>query len=72
MVLAALIEAHPDGLTRSELRHKLTLVENSPARIAAIGHAFDGLIEVGLVVRGDDRLQPTPVALRAGELELGL
>jgi hypothetical protein len=38
----------------------------------AVHEAIEGLMEVGLVVRVGDLLQPTPAALRSGELELGL
>jgi hypothetical protein len=72
VVLAALIDAHPDELTESAVRRELTAVENTPERVVAIGAAVEGLIEVGLVARAGDRLQLTPPALRAGELELGI
>lgn len=72
MVLAALIEAHPDELTESAVQRELTAVENTPERLAAIGAAIAGLVEVGLVARAGDLLQLTPPALRAGELELGI
>lgn len=72
MVLAALIEAHPEELTESAVQRELTAVENTPERLAAIGQAVEGLVEVGLVARDADLLRLTPPALRAGELELGL
>jgi hypothetical protein len=72
VVLAALIEAHPEELTESAVQRELTSVENTPERLAAIGQAVDGLVEVGLVARDADLLRLTPPALRAGELELGL
>ena len=72
MVLAALIEAHPKELTESAVQRELTSVENTPERLAAIGQAVEGLVEVGLVAREADVLRLTPPALRAGELELGL
>jgi len=72
VVLAALIEAHPDALTESAVQCELTAVENTPERLAAIGVAVEGLVEVGLVARDADVLRLTPPALRAGELELGL
>ena len=72
VALAALIGSHPHGLTKSQVRDELTTVEHTPERVAAIGRAIDGLIEVGLVARRGERLLPTPAALRAGELELGL
>jgi hypothetical protein len=72
VVLAALIDAHPDQLTESAVRRELTAVENTPERVASIGEAIEGLIEVGLVAREADLLRLTPPALRAGELELGL
>jgi hypothetical protein len=72
VVLAALIEAHPDELTESAVQRELTSVENTPERLAAIGQAVEGLVEVGLVARDADVLRLTPPALRAGELELGL
>lgn len=72
MVLAALIDAHPEGLTEARVREELTSVENTPERVAAIDQAVEGLIEVGLVARAADLLCLTPPALRAGELELGL
>lgn len=72
MVLAALIDAHPDGLTESAVQRELTAVENTPERLAAISEAVAGLVEVGLVARDGDLLRLTPPALRAGELELGI
>jgi hypothetical protein len=72
VVLAALIEAHPDELTESAVQRELTAVENTPERLTAIGRAVEGLVEVGLVARDADRLRLTPPALRAGELELGI
>ena len=72
VVLAALIEAHPEELTESAVQRELTSVENTPERLAAIGQAVEGLVEVGLVAREADLLRLTPPALRAGELELGL
>jgi hypothetical protein len=72
VVLAALIDAHPEELTEAALKRELTAVENTPERLAAIGEAVEGLIEVGLVARDADLLRLTPPALRAGELELGI
>lgn len=72
MVLAALIEAHPEELTETAVQRELTSVENTPERLAAIGQAVEGLVEVGLVARDADLLRLTPPALRAGELELGI
>jgi hypothetical protein len=72
VVLAVLIEAHPLELTESQVRQKLTSVEDTRARVAEIDQAVESLIEVGLVVRTDRFLRPTPPALRAGELDLGL
>ena len=72
MVLAALIEAHPDELTEAAVQRSLTSVENTPERLAAIAEAVAGLVEVGLVARDADLLRLTPPALRAGELELGI
>ena len=72
MVLAALIEAHPEELTESAVQRELTSIENTPERLAAIGEAVDALVEVGLVARHADLLRLTPPALRAGELELGI
>lgn len=72
MVLAALIDAHPEGLTEAALQRELTAVENTPERLAAIAAAVAGLVEVGLVARDMDVLRLTPPALRAGELELGI
>lgn len=72
MVLAALIDAYPDQLTESAVKRELTSVENTPERLAAIGEAVEGLVEVGLVARDADLLRLTPPALRAGELELGI
>jgi hypothetical protein len=72
VVLAALIDAYPDELTESAVKQELTSVENTPERLAAIGEAVEGLVEVGLVARDADLLRLTPPALRAGELELGI
>jgi DNA-binding transcriptional ArsR family regulator len=71
-VLAALVDASPDGLMESVLRQDLTSIEHTPERQVAIGKAIEGLIEVGLVVRAADHLDLTPPALRAAELDLGL
>jgi hypothetical protein len=72
VVLAALIDAYPEELTESAVQRELTAVENTPERLAAIGAAIAGLVEVGLVARAGDLLRLTPAALRAGELELGI
>jgi hypothetical protein len=72
VVLATLIDAHPAEITESEVRRQLTSIEKTPERMAVIDQAVESLIEVGLVVRAIDLLRPTPAALRAGELELGL
>lgn len=72
VVLAALIDAYPDELTEADVRRELTSVENTPERAAMIIQAVEGLVNVGLVARADDRLRLTPPALRAGELELGV
>jgi hypothetical protein len=72
VILATLIEAHPDELSESAVRRELTSIDNTPERPAAIGKAIEGLIEVGLVIRTADLLRLTPPALRAGELDLGL
>ena len=50
---------------------ELTSVENTSERVAAIGEAVAGLVEVGLVARADEVLRLTLPALRAGELEIG-
>jgi DNA-binding transcriptional ArsR family regulator len=71
-VLAALVDASPDGLTESELRQDLTSVENTTERQVAIGTAIEGLIDVELVVRAADLLELTPPSLRVAELDLGL
>jgi hypothetical protein len=72
VVLARLIERHPVGLSRAEVVQLLTTIVDTPERVAAIDAAIDGLAAVNLVVSADDLLYPTPAALRAGELELGL
>jgi hypothetical protein len=72
VILATLIEAHPDELSESEVRHELTSIDNTPERAAAIDRATKGLVDVGLVARAGDLLRPTPPALRAAELDLGL
>jgi hypothetical protein len=72
VVLAALIDAHPDEVTEAAVQRELTAVENTPERLAAIAAAVEGLVEVGLVARDGDLLRLTPPALRAGELELGI
>ena len=71
MVLATLIDAHPDALTESAIQCELTSAENSPGRLEVIRRSVEGLVEVGLVVREADLLRPTRSAIRAGELEVG-
>ena len=65
MVLAALIDAHPRELTEAAVQRELTAVEDTPERLAAIGEAVEGLVEVGLVARYGDLLRLTPPALRS-------
>jgi hypothetical protein len=72
VVLAKLIERHPIDLSRTQIVEDLTTVVSNPARVAAIHMAVDGLVEVGLLVCVGIAIRPTPAALRAGELELGL
>jgi hypothetical protein len=70
VIVAILVEAHPDLPTEAAVRRELTSVEDTPERSSAIGQAVEGLVEVGLVARVGDLLGLTPPALRAGELGL--
>jgi hypothetical protein len=72
VVLARLIEGHPDGLTKAQVLASMTEMVLTPERVAAVENAIEGLVEVGLLVRAGAVLRPTQAALRAGELELGL
>ncbi|HEX4752720.1 MAG TPA: hypothetical protein VH268_07470 [Solirubrobacterales bacterium] len=72
VVLARSIERHPNGLTEVQAIEDMTTIVNTPERIAAVHKAIEGLIEVNLLIRVRDALHPTPAALRAGELELGI
>ena len=66
VVLAALIDAHPEVLSEAAVRRELTAVENTPERLASIDEAVAGLVEVGLVAREDDRLVLTPAGPAGG------
>ncbi len=72
VVLARLIERHPEMLTTEQVLQSMTGMKLTPERVTAVENAVEGLIEVGLLGRVGDALHPTPAGLRAGELELGL
>jgi len=70
-VLAIVIERHPEPLSRSELLAEMMSEADGQSRVAEVEHAVDGLSSVGLLA-GDQKLLPTPAALRSSELDLGL
>jgi hypothetical protein len=72
VVLARLIERSSCGLREPQVIEDMTMIVNTPERVTSIREAIEGLVEVGLLIRVDDALRPTPAGLRAGELELGL
>jgi hypothetical protein len=71
--LAIVIERLPTKTTGSRL---LDLMNEdaapTPARVAAIELAVEGLVAVGLLVREGAVLGPTRAARRSAELDLGL
>jgi hypothetical protein len=68
-ILALLIERRPRSLTPAELLREMGGGTGSPGPIEA---AVEGLAEVGLLRRERSALAPTPAAVRAAEIELGL
>lgn len=70
--LAILIERYPASLTVCELVEEMTVEVRRPGRAAEIEGAVTSLAQVGLIEIRGDLLVPTPVALRVGEMELGL
>lgn len=68
-MLALLIERRPRSLTLPELLREMGAGAGSRAAIEA---AVAGLAEVGLLRRERSVLAPTPAAVRAAEIELGL
>jgi hypothetical protein len=71
-VLAIVIERNPVPLSQSDLLLEMKTEADGPGRAMEVEFAVAGLAEVGLLVLSDGVLLPTPAALRAGELELGL
>ncbi len=73
-VLAKAIELHPEKSPVSAILKDMEpeKLERKPERDAQTLAAIDGLVEVGLLVRLGDAVEPTPAGLRSGELELGL
>jgi hypothetical protein len=70
--LAILVERHPELLALAELVEEMSVGSTRPGRREAIERAVDGLVAVDLLRWQGERLVPTPAALRAAELELGL
>lgn len=70
-VLAIVIERHPEPLSRSELLAEMVSDGDGRSRVAEVEHAVEGLNSVGLLA-GDQKLLPTPAALRSAQLDLGL
>ncbi|HEX4304835.1 MAG TPA: hypothetical protein VHZ54_02255 [Solirubrobacterales bacterium] len=71
--LAKIVEQSPKPVGEGNLI--LHLMEHrtfDSERIAAIERAVAGLVEVGLLVKDGNLLAPTPQAIRAAGLELGL
>jgi hypothetical protein len=71
-VLAIVIERHPVPLSRSDLLLEMETEADGPRRASEVESAVGGLADAGLLVLSNGDLIPTPAALRAGELELGL
>jgi hypothetical protein len=72
VILAHLIERHPNGSSDAEMLADITAEDHTPGLSEMVRGAIEGLIAVDLVVRSEGLLYPTAAALRSGELELGL
>lgn len=72
VVLAKLVERGPGGLGEAQVIEEMTTVVNTPERVMSVRSAIEGLLEVDLLIKADEILRPTPAAVRAGELEMGL
>ncbi len=72
VILARLIELHPNGSSEAETVADITAVDRTPGLDEMVRAAIGALVTVGLVERSDGLLRPTAAALRSGELELGL
>jgi hypothetical protein len=71
-VLAIVIERHPAPVSWSDLLLEMKTETDAPRRDAEVELAVGGLVQVELLLLSNGVLVPTPAALRAGELELGL
>ncbi len=71
-VLALMVEAHPRLYTLPRLIEDATRHVMAPGGAVTVERAVESLIIVELVHRRGQELEPTPAALRAGELEMGL
>jgi hypothetical protein len=71
-ILAIVVESHPAPLPWSALLAEMTAEVAGPDRVADVERAVEGLVAVDLLRTVDGELSPTPAALRAAELELGL
>lgn len=71
--LAILVERRAEPLTLSELVERMNRgLPRRPYQPETVERAVGALVEVGLLRRRGARIVPTPAALRAAELELGL
>ncbi|MGH2939766.1 MAG: hypothetical protein ACRDPE_16775 [Solirubrobacterales bacterium] len=71
-VLAIVIEAQPQSLSRRDLFEEMVTTGDDPQQVTEVQAAIDGLASAGLLSATADRLSPTPAALRAAELDLGI
>jgi hypothetical protein len=72
VILARLIELHPNGSSEAEMIAAITAEDRAPGLDELIRAAIEELVTIDLVSRTDGLLHPTAAALRSGELELGL
>lgn len=71
-VLAIVIEAQPRSLARSDLFEEMVTTGDDFQQVTEVQAAIDALSSAGLLSATDDWLSPTPAALRAAELDLGI
>ncbi len=72
VILARLIELHPNGTSEAEMVADITAEDRTPGLDELVRAAIEALVAVDLISRSDGLLHPTTAALRSGELELGL